>query len=129
MKKLFVILTLIVAICSASLSHAANRYVTLLKDADGTTALTQSIAADEVAFILRAHFHQSGFSLSITKGAWTFGNIEQLIPYNGSLERLRNNPFVVAGPCTITLTPQANNTRAIVTIKISPNPNIMGVKQ
>ena len=130
MKKLFVTLTLILTLCSANLSYAADRYVTLLKDNVGTTPLTQTVATDEVAVILRLQQHSAWGSLSITKGSTTFTGLQSLVPNNESPVYAQNQPFVVVGPCTITYTPHSGgDSRAMLTLKISPNPNIMGVKQ
>ena len=85
-------------------------------------------AADEVAVILRLQQHSAWGSLSITKGSTTFTGLQSLVPNNESPVYAQNQPFVVVGPCTITYTPQ-NSAHCLLTIKISPNPNIMGVKQ
>ena len=132
MKKLFVTLITIISFCSANLSHAADRYVTMLKDADGTTPLTQVIAADEVAIILRLHdqIHGSLGALSVTKGLFTFDVTLNVPARRGNNNYADMQPLVVSGPCTITYSPHSSGTgRTFITLKISPNPNIMGVKQ
>ena len=133
MKKLIVTLTLIATLCSANLSYAADRYVTLQKTTDGAAAITQAIAVDEVAFILvglttgNSDFDQK---ILITRNGHVY-NVWSMLFREGA-QAGDMTPIVVCGPCTISMVPYnvgAQTSRAMLTMKISPNPNIMGVKQ
>ena len=126
MKKLFVTLTLILTLCSANLSHAADRYVMLKIDAT-TTSASHSVGSGEVAFLLwTSYVCQVGASdakLQVTYGGVT----KQVNP-----ERLGSSSFghiyivdkiVVPGPATITYSTN-NNSANLLSLKVSPNPNI-----
>jgi hypothetical protein len=131
MKKLFVTLTLIATLCSANLSHGAERYVTLLTIAGDTSIPTQIIAAGEVVTCELAHCstHESAPNITVTIGS----NIIYMGEINTYGSNSGNNSqgfykWSIAGPCTVKLTGSTIRTY-IVTLKIKPNPNIMGVKQ
>ena len=134
MKKLFVTLTIIVTLCSASLSHAADRYVTLLRIAGDTSTASQVIAADEVVTCVLAHCTYSDrrpdIDVVIGGQALNMSQISTFRGASGSSTVLGFYQWSIAGPCTVTLKGTSlADTHYIVTLKISPNPNIMGVKQ
>jgi hypothetical protein len=123
MKKLIVTLTIITTLCSANLSHAADRYVSIITT---SSVVVASIADGEVAKIVTYAFAGSGsFWVKVSKG----GN-EMAV--NGLLASGANNGegVVIAGPATISVSPGAGaGAMVFLTVKISPNPNIGGVKQ
>jgi hypothetical protein len=130
MKKLIVTLTVITTLCSANFSQAADRYVTLLKANDATN-VSVNIAAGEVVTCELAHCstHEAEPNVSVTIGATSVFMGE--ICTHGSNSGTNSQGFYkwsIAGPCTVTLLGSGSRIY-IVTLKISPNPNIMGVKQ
>ena len=126
MKKLTLTLIAIISLCSANFSYGADRYVTLLKDTDDLTPLTQTIKADEVAFIYNLLYGNPGWAgtVTITKGTVTTLSLTSKLSDHDA-----SRPIVVTGPCTITHSFANATARTMLTIKISPTPNIMGVKQ
>ena len=134
MKKLIVTLTLILTLCSTNLSHAADRYVTLLRIAGDTSTASQVIAADEVVTCVLAHCTYGGrrpdIDVVIGGQALDMGQISTFRSAPNATTRNGFYQWSIAGPCTVTLKGTVSaDTHYIVTLKISPNPNIMGVKQ
>ena len=135
MKKLITTLTLVATLCSANLSYAADRYVTLVKAGGDTSSVSQAIAADEVVTCVLAHSGKPniGLNVDVIIGAITIpiGHISTYrTSHSNATGTLGFYQWSIAGPCTVRFTGSplvdANN---IITLKISPNPNIMGVKQ
>ena len=118
MKKLVLTLITLVGLCSTHLTEGATRYVTLIKDGGNQAFTVANIAAGEVAFI-EYHYKSGGKNnyVSVTKEG-----VSMNIEYGA-----KNIP--VAGPATISLNMPLNDSKAIISLKIEPNPNIGGVGQ
>ena len=103
MKKLFVTLTIILTLCSANLSHAADRYV-MLKIGGGTASASQSVAAGEVATLMWASYVGNASS-TVAKVNVTYGGItKQLFMTDDNGGTIIHGPdlsrFVIPGPGT-----------------------------
>jgi len=133
MKKLAITLTLIATLCSANLSHAADRYVSVIvqgkNNSSWTTAVT--IGANEVAQIM-SYFCTTAISdnVRITKGGL---NVTLDTTFSSSSIHgwdLGELPMFIAGPATIDVSDLVSTSKYyFITVKISPNPNINGVGQ
>jgi len=130
MKKLITTLTLVATLCSANLSYAADRYV-MLKIGGGTASASQSVAANEIATLLWSTY-LSGTGNKATLNVTYGGTAHHLyfVDITGSVNHVGPDlrRFVIAGPATITYS-TGDNTSHLLSLKISPNPNIMGIKQ
>ena len=122
MKKLITTLTLVATLCSANLSYAADRYVTLVKAGGDTSSVSQAIAADEVVTCVLAHSSGGNVrpAVEVIIGAITFprGQISTYRSFtNGGLGFYQ---WSIAGPCIVKLTGAGGATHSIITLKISP---------
>ena len=133
MKKKLVTFIAVVCLFGANIGLGADRYQTLVKD-DDLTASNITIKADEVCTVMLFYYDSlaSRATLTVTVGATTI-DMAQLYTLRQTQGASSIRPFypgqwAVAGPATLTLTGVASG-KSILTVKVSPNPNIMGVKQ
>ena len=132
MKKLAITLITIISLFSANISQGADRYVTILKADTDSTYSNIAVAANEVAEIvtLIRQGNAYGFQVydqvkwTVTAGSITFG----VLHWGRAHASGSRAPFPFVGPGTLSF--KATGTvGGLITVKISPNPNINGVGQ